>query len=364
MKTRRPPPEIPGILRRMPPRVALLTPFAYPSVRGNAITVERIARGLRERGVELDVWDLSVTPAAAVEAAVERFRPALVHAFHAYVTGPLALRLARRAEVPLVVTLTGTDANHDLFDAERAALVRRVLEGAAAITVFHASIARRVGAALPDLGGRLREIPQAIGLRHGERFDLDARWPDAAGRTLFVLPAGIRPVKRPRQPLGPCARLAARYPDLRLLYAGPIIDAAEGEALLRAAAGLAWARHVGAVPHARMASLLERATVVLNCSASEGGMANSVLEALALGRAVLASDIDGNHSLVEEDVTGLLFRDDVEFEAKAERLIRDPGLRRRLGEAGRALVEARYPAAREIDGYLEVYRGLVPVAAG
>lgn len=347
----------------MLPRVALLTPFAYPSVRGNAVTVERIARGLRERGVEVDVWDLAVTSAAAVEAAAERVRPAVVHAFHAYVTGPLALRIARRAEVPLVVTLTGTDANHDLFDPERAALVRRVLEGAAAITVFHGSIARRIAAALPDLRARLREIPQSIGLERGQPFELAARWPDAAGRTLLVFPGGIRPVKRPRQPLGPCARLAARHPDLRLLYAGPIIDAAEGEALRRATEGLGWARHLGAVPHAHMASLLELATVVLNCSVSEGGMANSVLEGLALGRAVLASDIEGNRSLVQDGITGLLYRDDAEFEAKAERLIRDPALRRRLGEAGRALVAERYPRAREIDGYLDVYRDLVPVPA-
>jgi glycosyltransferase involved in cell wall biosynthesis len=347
----------------MLPRVALLTPFAYPSVRGNAITVERITRGLRARGVDVRVWDLAVTAPAAVEAELERFGPRIVHAFHAYRTGPLALRLARRAEIPLVVTLTGTDANHELFDPRHAALVRHVLEGAAAITVFHGSIAERVAGALPDLRPRLREVPQSIGLDRAQRFDLGARWPDAVARTLVVFPAGIRPVKRPRLPLGPCSRLVARHPDLRLLYAGPIIEADEGEALLRAIDGLEWARHVGAVPHAQMASLLDRASVVLNCSESEGGMANSVLEALALGRAVLASDVPGNRSLVEDGVTGLLFRDDAEFEAKAERLIREPDLRGRLGAAGRALVEERYPAAREIEGYLDAYRGLVPMSA-
>ncbi len=100
----------------MSPRVALLAPFAYPSVRGNAVTVARIARGLGERGVEHTLWDLSVTPEARAEVEVAAYAPTLVHAFHAYLTGPLALRLARRAELPLVVTLTGTDANHDLFD--------------------------------------------------------------------------------------------------------------------------------------------------------------------------------------------------------------------------------------------------------
>ncbi|HET7342075.1 MAG TPA: glycosyl transferase family 1, partial [Methylomirabilota bacterium] len=113
------------------PRLALLTPFAAPSVQGNAITVARVVQGLREWGADVGVWDLSAVNPAAVEAALEADAPALIHAFHAYRVGPLALRLARRLEVPLVVTLTGTDANHDLFDPERAAVVRRVLEGAA-----------------------------------------------------------------------------------------------------------------------------------------------------------------------------------------------------------------------------------------
>ena len=92
-------------------------------------------------------------------------------------------------------------------------------------------------------------------------------------------------------------------------------------------------------------------------------MANSVLEALALGRAALAADIEGNRSLIEDGVTGLLFRDEAELERQAERLIADPALRARLGAAGRLLVERSYPPAREVDGYLDVYRRLVRVSA-
>src|SRR3972149_30453 len=189
----------------MPARLALLAPFLSPSVRGNAVTVERIARGLRARGVELRVWDLSVAPESLVEAEVGAWRPALIHAFHAWRAGPLALRLARRAgpppgrappraaadppprpagragppaprlarraELPLVVTRPGTDANHDLLDPARAAVVRRVLEGAARVTVFHAAIAARVLGVLPDFAGRLVVVPQAARLEAQEAVD-------------------------------------------------------------------------------------------------------------------------------------------------------------------------------------------------
>ncbi len=347
--------------QRMLPRVALLAPFAFPSVRGNAVTVERIARGLRERGVDLRVWDLSVTAAARVETEVERFRPDVIHAFHAHHVGPLALRAARRAEIPLVVTVTGTDVNHDLFDAERAPVVRRVFEGASAIVVFHASMGAKLVAMLPDVAARVRVVPQAVSVAASAPFDLAARWALPADRVLFLFPAGVRPVKRPRLPLAPLGRLAARDPRVRLLYAGPILDAAEGERLRQALVGRSWARHLGAVPHSQMPSLLAAADVVLNCSLSEGGMANSVLEALAVGRAVLASDIEGNRALIVDGETGLCFRDERELEAAAERLARDAALRARLGRAGQELVARRFPPAAEIDGYLGVYARVATV---
>jgi L-malate glycosyltransferase len=337
--------------------VVLLTPFAFPSVRGNAVTVERIVRGLRARGVDLGLWDLSATPERTVEHQVWERRPTLIHAFHAYRVGPFALRLARRAEIPLVVTLTGTDANHDLFDVERAPIVRRVLEGASAITVFHESMASRIIPALPDLAPRLRVVPQSVAFEPDDAGPVSGP-PPAGPRLLF--PAGIRPVKNPRFPLTPLERLRPRHPALELLYVGPILDPAEGHAFLAALEPRPWARYLGAKAHRQMPRLIADADVVLNCSVSEGGMANSVLEALALGRAVLASNIEGNRSLVEDGVTGLLFDGAEDFAAKAARVLEDPGLRRRLGEAGRARVTARFSPARELDGYLAVYAEVAP----
>jgi glycosyltransferase involved in cell wall biosynthesis len=344
-------------------RAALLTPFAFPSVRGNAVTVSRIARGLARSGVEVRVWDRSATGEATIEAEVDAFAPSIVHAFHAWRVGPLALRVARRAEIPLVVTLTGTDANHDLFDPERAAVVRRVLEGAARIVVFDDSIRARVAGALPDVASRIVRVPQAAELESAAPFDLEAAWPGLPSeRVVFAFPAGIRPVKRPLMPLAPLDAVARRHPGLRLVYAGPVLDPAEGDALLAALRSRPWARYLGTVPHEAMASFLAQADVVLNCSLSEGGMANSVLEALACGRAVLAAEIEGNRSLVAHDISGLLFHDETELAAMAERLVVDPALRARLGAAGRARVLADFPPARELEGYLAVYAAVWQIA--
>ena len=335
-------------------RLALLTPFAFPSARGNAVTVERIARGLRARGADLEIWDLSTMAPSSIDRRASEYKPALIHAFHAYRAGPTGSALARRAGCPLVVTLTGTDVNQDLFDAERAAAVRVVLESAAAVTVFHDSMAALVARAVPGVSARIVIVPQSAdfpdpGLAPGPA-------PGAPG-PVMLFPAGVRPVKRPLFPLVPLDAVAGRFPGFELRYVGPILDAAEGDALLRALAGRPWARYLGEMPHAAMPAVLRDADVVLNCSLSEGGMANSVLEALAFGRAVLASDIEGNRSVIQDGVTGLLFSGPDDFAEKAARLLNDAALRGRLGAAGRARV-ARFGLHEEIECYARLYASL------
>ena len=336
-------------------RVAMLTPFAFPSPIGNAVTVERIASGLSTRGIEPRVWDLSALDAATVEREVCQWRPTLVHAFHAFHAGPLGARVARLLGLPLVVTLTGTDANHDISDAQRGPTVREVLEGAAAITVFHRSMGARVSSARPELAARIVVIAQSVSFRSP-----DGPPPRAAG-PIMLFPAGIRPVKRPLMPLGPLDAVAARHEGFELHYVGPLLDAEEGAKLFLGLAGRPWCRYLGAVPHARMPALLRAADVVLNCSISEGGMANSVLEALTLGRAVLASDIEGNRALIEDGVTGLLFSDATELAAQAERLLADAELRARLGAEGRSRAAGFRPET-EIDAYVRLFDTLVPAS--
>lgn len=335
-------------------RVALVTPYAAPSVRGNAVTVERLARGLSARGVAVEVIDLSRVPDETAAEWLARAAPDVVHAFHAYRVGRAVTSVVRDRHLPLVLSLTGTDANHDLYHPDRRDGVLATLGAARAVVVFHESIRDRVAAEAPALAGGMVVIPQSVRLGDQPCQIADVV-PPGCHEVRFLLPAGIRRVKNVLFPLVPLGVLARRYP-LRLLIVGPVIEEDEGARLRAALKDLEWASYLGEVPHAQMGALLRSVDVVINSSLSEGGMANSVLEAMSCGRAVLASDIEGNRSVVEHGVDGLLFREPGDLERMAERLIADRVLRARLGEAARAKIARRYPPGPEIEAYLTLYR--------
>jgi len=347
-------------------RVALVSPSAYPSVRGNAITVERIAAGLRARGHAIAVYALETYPdRTALPAAVRGFGPDLLHGFHAFATGDLVVREAREVAIPAVVTVTGTDVNHDLFDPARRRTVVAALTSAHGVVAFHESIREKLLTEIPALDGKIRVIRQTVACDE-QAVDYRARWGLGPRNCIFFFAAGIRRVKNLPFCVPVLDRLHDRHPELRVLYAGPVLEDDEGRRLFELLAGKEWARYLGAVPHAEICSMLRGVDVVVNSSLSEGGMSNALLEGMSRGVAVLASDIEGNRSIVADEVDGLLFASgsDADFERQAERLIVDPALRRRLGGQARAKIEREFVREREIDAYEAFYRDLLATRGG
>jgi len=341
-------------------RVAVVTPHFLPAVRGNAVTVQRIVSGLRQQGLDVTVISLDAVPdPAAARARICALRPDVVHAFHAYRTGPLATETAAALGVPAVITITGTDVNHDLFDPARRPAVIGALERAQAIVVFHEAIGEKLGRELPPLREKIRVIEQSVRCEE-EAFDLRARTGAGPEAFLFFLPAGIRPVKNVLYAVRPLEALRACYPALRLVIAGPILDDGEGERLRAAVASRPWVHHLGPLSHGEICASLKTVQVVLNTSISEGGMSNAILEAMSQGVPVLASDIEGNRTIIDDGVDGFLFASEEEFAAKAEALLRDPVLRRRLGGAGKAKLDREFPLKGEIGEHLALYRSLAP----
>ena len=113
---------------------------------------------------------------------------------------------------------------------------------------------------------------------------------------------------------------------------------------------------LGFVPHKEVQRLLARAAVVVLPSHREG-LPMVLLEAMAHGRAVVATPVGGTPSLVEDGVTGLLVPpgDAKALREAIERLLGDRELRRRLGEAAHAKVSELCSWERVTDATLDAY---------
>jgi glycosyltransferase involved in cell wall biosynthesis len=145
--------------------------------------------------------------------------------------------------------------------------------------------------------------------------------------------------------------LAAREPRLRLTVAGSDFPPALRARL--AAAGIATAADVGdlrafAAPFGAMIAPLF----------SGSGMRIKLLEAMAVGKPVIATTLGARGIAVSPGADALVADDADGFADAVVRCARDRDLARRLGAAGRRLIEERYDARRLTAGLAAFYRGL------
>jgi phosphatidylinositol alpha-mannosyltransferase len=119
----------------------------------------------------------------------------------------------------------------------------------------------------------------------------------------------------------------------------------------------------GAVPAAELPSWYASAHVVVSPALKNESFGIVLLEAMAAGRPVVASDIPGYHSVIEHPEDGVLVPPgDVRALARAlAALLRDPSRRLALAARGRARAEMFSWSA--VAGRLEAYYDEVRAAA-
>jgi glycosyltransferase involved in cell wall biosynthesis len=112
----------------------------------------------------------------------------------------------------------------------------------------------------------------------------------------------------------------------------------------------------GFVPHDELQRLYGRAAVVA-CPSRREGFGVACLEAMAHGRPVVATRVGGLLDLVVDGETGIVVpaRDPAALRSALERLLGDPDLRRRLGEAGRERARTHFSWEKVTDATLAAY---------
>jgi glycosyltransferase involved in cell wall biosynthesis len=183
-------------------------------------------------------------------------------------------------------------------------------------------------------------------------------------RSVRVVTAGMDPARFPWPWPGESARAADRQVQT-VLFAGLVDEWMKGFHVLHEACARLWRRRrdfelvatgeppgrvdgftrfVGWLSQAELPRHLRAADLLVAPAIAQEALGRTAVEAMAAGRPVVASRLGGLPATVSEGVTGLLFEpgDADDLARKLELLLDDPGLRQRLGLAGRRRFEEHY----------------------
>jgi glycosyltransferase involved in cell wall biosynthesis len=153
------------------------------------------------------------------------------------------------------------------------------------------------------------------------------------------------------------AEVVKQVPNVRLVLVGDGPQRPTIEALTRELNLGDVVRFVGA--RKDVDRLLHGGDLFLLTSVSEG-IPLTVIEAMASGLAVVATDVGGMREVVSDGVTGLLApaKDAAGLTEHIVRLASDTTLRRAMGDAGRERAKLHFDEPRMATEYSQIYREL------
>lgn len=344
-----------------------------------------LARGLQDQGIDTSVWSLfggtetwygetlrrdgirlvdvglgalrnpykASTNFARLVGMTKRLsqeRPEIVHAFlfHSYVIGAPIARIAR---IPVFVAGRRSLGNFK-EDHPVALAVERLT------TRFTALIIANAEAVAQDTKQRERVSDDKIevvynGLLEHAFTSVSPASVETANPVVLCV-ANLKRDKGHRYLLEAVGRLRAEGHPCTLLLAG---EGKERASLERQAAQLQIdVRFLGECHDVR--PLLARADVVAHPSVEEG-MSNAIMEAMAAGRAIVATNVGGTPELLAG--RGLLVpaADPVALAEAITLLLADQVLAARLGEAARSWSREHLSAATMVERHVRIYSKLL-----
>lgn len=337
-------------------RVALACPYAWDAFGGVQTHIRELAVALRTRGHDVlvlaparrpkavhsvqpvgraigvrfggSVAPICASPASArrIERALREFGPDVVHAHEPFAPST-ALFAARASPVPVVATFHSFDPQAHLRRSVRPLLRRLARSIDAGIAVSSAAKA----AVAEEVGAPLSVLPNGVDpARFGGGMPLRQRPP----HVLWV--HRLDPRKGFPIALDAFLGLADAHREVRLVVVGDGPD----RSFLRRLAPETRARidFAAAVPDPALPDHHARARLFVAAATGRESFGISLVEAMAAGLPVVATNIPGYREIVRDGVEGLLVPpgDAGALRAAIARLLSDADLAATLGARGRA----------------------------
>lgn len=307
----------------------------------------------RARAGGLEVHPVSLAPgarranAAKLEALLRRFPVDLVNSQSSRDRAALAwLALTRRLNVPLIVTRRQMPRTTVLENWLVSRMATRVV-----------AVSRQVAEALRRRGtgrNKLVVIPNGLIVSRVDAPLTTAQideWRDRIGWEPSRPTLGIIARRKDQEVV--IRALGRVSTPVRLVMVGLIPDTRLSRLLVRLPA-----RHaVAMLPFTtELRPLYELLNLVLLPSRMEG-LSQSLLEAMALGKPVVASAAGGNLDLIRDGVNGRLVppRDRGAWARVIEELLSSPAGAERLGEAARYTAREEYTLERTVERTVRLY---------
>ena len=273
--------------------------------------------------------------------------------------GFIAAMVARELGLPHLLGVRGNDVGRNLFHVDRFGIVSWTLHAADTIVCVNHFLRHRLLLAHPDLAERCNVVPN--GVHVPPRIDRErarARLLAATGWSSDSVIFGFAGVMREKKGVVSIVDAAHELDGgslARLLVVGPDLGPIE-----RVMLGERWDRlcragriHVtGTVERDRVNSYMAGADVVLMPSIDDG-MANALLEGMALGLPALASDVFSD--VVDDGRTGwIATRGDAASLVATVRTAETSPLLEAMGRKARAHVAKAHRPSDEAQAYLKL----------
>lgn len=332
---------------------------------GNRTTAERITSHVTNNSCSTLLCDVGEFETCQdLLECLKQHEVAAILAIHAYRAG----KLLKDVNVPFALIFGGTDVQCSSWNQQQQSIMAAAVVRAKLMVAFSSMMKARALQNWPNIKDN-----EIIVQRQGVKTGISSKYTfkdlfihyqqpyileHINELKIFLFVGGIREVKAPMFLMEALSNLHQNDPSINMVIIGPELDASYAASCKKKAETLAGIYMFTEIPPCQIHSLMHHSFALVNSSINEG-MAGAILEAMEIGTPVLARHNDGNCSIITDGENGLLFNNVEEFVKKANTLLDDDQLRKRITSQAKNFIHTHHNYDNERKTYQSIVRTLL-----